>query len=438
MRVHLQSSGRVIFLLTVLLPSAFGQSSRPKPLMLSFNNVDTNIKGDFGDVALQISSRIRLAFAGKGKFFGIVDASDTSGMSKQKQNEEEVDKANGVPVSPHRLKRHHSDANFSGTLKETPDGVVLELTIQELDLVLWQQQATHTKAQWQLIDIQNKDIARLVHDAAKTLWPDDPENAGPDPAVADSPAALTPEAIAKGIKIYTSGQVLTPKELAQSSYQNLADFLDSQRRAAQNRQDIYENIQRIREQNLQQLPQHTVAPVQAGADTGSVDRYHSSGLYRKVVNTLDSLKAQNVPVSRLTEMNENLKTLDDIQQLDNALKPYSDPGSQITYTKLADFIDTERRLQAKMQRGPQVMLQHPPPTFHPSTPLIDPDKQAMDMYHANHARIISNNLDQLRAKLPSKNIEIENLATLNNNANSVDDIQKLADGFKQLAESLHQ
>jgi hypothetical protein len=88
-----------------------------------------------------------------------------------------------------------------------------------------------------------------------------------------------------------------------------------------------------------------------------------------------------------------------------------------TYASLTTFLDSRRQIQ----RTRLLQLQE-----------IDFEKQTVNSYYGSHAPAISSALDQLRAK----NIDVRDLAAISQNINSIADIQKLADGFKQLADTL--
>jgi molybdopterin-guanine dinucleotide biosynthesis protein A len=175
----------------------------------------------------------------------------------------------------------------------------------------------------------------------------------------------------------------------------------------------------------------------AAYETQTIDAYHGTGLYRTVSNTLDSLQAQNVPVSDLKQMNENLKTIDDIQRLTDELKKYPDPRSQETYVELVDFIDNRRRLQSRLGNvsggnaniGQTASARLPAFQVYPPN---DTEKQTVNMHHVAYEHLVSNVLAQLR----SKKINVDDLAEINKNVNTIDDIHRLADGFKKLNDSL--
>ena len=59
-------------LLFVSLATA-GQSSLPKPLSVYIRDIDTNLKGDFGDAASGITTNLELAFTMRTAFFKTLD-----------------------------------------------------------------------------------------------------------------------------------------------------------------------------------------------------------------------------------------------------------------------------------------------------------------------------------------------------------------------------
>jgi hypothetical protein len=255
--------------------------------------------------------------------------------------------------------------------------------------------------------------------------------------------STSPEAVAQGIQMYASGQQ-SPREMAQTTYARLTSFLDSRRRIKETFERLKESQEQARDsqERLRQQPQqmqHTTVANRPDYERGTIDRYHEIGLYRIVSNTLESLRQQNMAVGNLVDMNENLKAIDDIQLLANKLKSFHDSRSQNTYVKLVDFLDSERRLrsrlESKQQSLPQTLpsLPDPPSASIPSTlPADDSDRQTVNSYLASYAPAISSTLEQLKYK----KIDVNYLEQISQNINSIADIQKLADGFKKLADAL--
>jgi hypothetical protein len=199
----------------------------------------------------------------------------------------------------------------------------------------------------------------------------------------------SPETIAQGLQMYASGQAMSPQALARSTYQMLSSFVDSQRGAEQIGRDAKEEV---RERTIVMDYRPKVEP-----DMNSF---------------LNELRSRQLPVDNLSELSKNIKSLANIQQLAAGFKKLQDPRAQIE----------SQVLEALCRSYPELITDEP--SFN--------QKQAVNSYKMIHARNVEATLDQLR----SKNIPVDSLTQISKNVGSLEDVQRLADGFKKLADSL--
>ncbi len=209
----------------------------------------------------------------------------------------------------------------------------------------------------------------------------------------------------------------SPEAVAEGVTRGLTTFQDQQQRRFQDAQNnpktIAESSYTLLSKYLGMLQMFTPQAAGPLPDNQLLYAYHSQ-FDISVADTIERLQSRNVPVGDLPKLNKNVNSRADIERLENAFKQVSDSGAHSMYLRLATFLSRADRLTS-----------NPPPTQFPSG-------QAIQVYRGSYANIISENL----AKLQSQHIAVDDLMQLQNNLNSLADIQRLADGFKKLADSL--
>lgn len=176
------SSVRALSLLLASLCPAFGQPVPPKPLAVYILEIETDVKGDFSKAAGQLTSALETAFTNH-HAFKVLERRNLSLIVKQNQLEKDLQAVlEGSPLSQ-RLVRHvqGADGFIYGELKNGADGAVLTLFLTGLNSVrLWEGQASHTLAKWQLSETQKTEAEALAAMAEARLWPADVSGGGVD------------------------------------------------------------------------------------------------------------------------------------------------------------------------------------------------------------------------------------------------------------------
>ena len=186
-------------------------------------------------------------------------------------------------------------------------------------------------------------------------------------------------------------QLNNPKKVATDSYQRLSDYLDmSRRNAAQ------------------------VGSV--GVPTGT-DRVMQSYQmrYAALIHSLLERRARaGSPVGDLVTLSENVKSTDDIRKIADGLQKIDrDPLAKSYAYQLTNLLS--------LSGG----------GFNAAGYM---ETQTVNNYLNTYRRLMSNNLENLK----NQHIPVDDLIELNQNIKTTADIQKLADGFKRIADSLPQ
>ena len=186
------------------------------------------------------------------------------------------------------------------------------------------------------------------------------------------------------------------KRLADSSYDYLTRFLDQAHGQAATISNVQQSV---------------------AASTGDqiISEYHGS--YEVLVkNALDRLNASHQPVAELTKLSQNVQSLDDIRKLRDGFKPFSD--------RISVYVAMSLDRLVRMADTRTAALSRPNPA--------SSDASMLNLYRMSYGRAINDNL----AKLKEKGVNVESLTQLQNNLQSLQDVERLAAGFKQLSESL--
>ena len=137
-----------------------------------------------------------------------------------------------------------------------------------------------------------------------------------------------------------------------------------------------------------------------------------------IADTLEKLQARNLPVGDLVALSKRVNTLDDVRRLADGFKRIDESRAHALYMQLARF------LAAADSTSPNSQAQIYQNLF----------AQQVQMYRTSYSDTISENLSKLKAQ----NVNVDDLIAIQTRVATLDDIQRLADGFKKLADSLPQ
>lgn len=203
-------SSRGACLLAILLALACSYSSAANPLAIYILEIDTNIRGDFALAAPSMTLALEAAFSRKGTVFQVLDRRHLDLIVKENQLEKDLQAiTHGEPASIPFARLVHADGFVRGELKDGADGVVLTVTLTKLDsAILWQGSAKHTKAEWQLHQVQELEAERLATDAAGLIEPT--RQASPQVTQPTAPSGPSTTELTGGKVLMTVGGAALP------------------------------------------------------------------------------------------------------------------------------------------------------------------------------------------------------------------------------------
>ncbi len=113
-------------------------------------DVDTNTKGEFGSVAPQLTEALQTAFSEKRDVFKILERRHLDQLVKASQLERDLQSiSHGEPASAQFVRQVRADGFIRSELVDGPDGVVLTVTLVNLNSeVMWAGQARESSAGW--------------------------------------------------------------------------------------------------------------------------------------------------------------------------------------------------------------------------------------------------------------------------------------------------
>jgi hypothetical protein len=154
-------------LFIMLLELCVAQSHPTKQIATYVLDVDTNMKGEFGAVAPQLTEALQTAFSGKRDTFKILERHHLDQLVEANQLEKDLQAiSHGEPASEQFVRQVRADAFIRGELIDGSDGVILTVTLVNLNSeVMWQGQARESRAGWLVHDNQSKDAANLAEEA---------------------------------------------------------------------------------------------------------------------------------------------------------------------------------------------------------------------------------------------------------------------------------
>lgn len=128
-------------------------------------------------------------------------------------------------------------------------------------------------------------------------------------------------------------------------------------------------------------------------------------------DTLKNLESRGHHVHALIALSSSLTSLDDIRKLADGFGQIDDASAHYMYLQLTRFLSKSGTMR---------------------NALLQQSNQKLQIYRASYADTISGNLKKLQAQ----HVPVDELIKIQDNLNSPDDLQRLADGFKKLADSL--
>jgi hypothetical protein len=165
-----------------------------KPMAVYVLDVDTNIKGEFSPVAPELTEALQTAFSEKHEVFNILERRHLDQLVRANQLEKDLDAiSHGGTASAQFVRQIRADGFIRSELVDSPDGVVLTVTLVNLNsAVIWQAQLSESRAAWLLHDIQKRDAEKLAEEAAVRFKPSEgnPATQTQSPL---SPAVQNPE-----------------------------------------------------------------------------------------------------------------------------------------------------------------------------------------------------------------------------------------------------
>jgi hypothetical protein len=181
MRLGFSPFGQALFALFVILEPGFSQSApaiqsgrSPSTQMATYVlDVDTNIKGEFGSIAPQLTEALQTAFSEKRDVFKILERRHLDQLVRANRLEKDLQAlSRGEPTSAQFVRQIRADAFIRGELVDGSDGVVLTVTLVNLNSeVMWEGQARESRAGWLLHETQTKNAAKLAEEAEAHFRP---------------------------------------------------------------------------------------------------------------------------------------------------------------------------------------------------------------------------------------------------------------------------
>jgi tetratricopeptide (TPR) repeat protein len=163
-----------LLLILVMVSPVFSQSPPKLPMEIYVLDFGTNIKGDLGVVASDLSAATETAFSRRRQAFRVLERKNFNDIVRQNQLEADV-QAIGRGQKPSQKfiqQMKGADGFVRGELVTRVDGVVLTVSLTLLNSEkIWQGQARHSQYEWLSGDIQKKEAEALAADAAASLLP---------------------------------------------------------------------------------------------------------------------------------------------------------------------------------------------------------------------------------------------------------------------------
>jgi hypothetical protein len=165
---------RVLALVLVGFPiqTCLSQQLSPKPIKVYLLGVDSDLKGEFSQVAPQLTGALRTAFSSQSDFFTLLDRTNLDALVKANQLEGDLDAVlHGAAPSSKLADIAHADGFIRSELRNGADGAVLSVALVKLDSEIpWSNQIIFTLAKWLSNDTQKSAANYLAQDAAYKLF----------------------------------------------------------------------------------------------------------------------------------------------------------------------------------------------------------------------------------------------------------------------------
>jgi hypothetical protein len=174
---------------TTLLACCFADAE-PSKVAIYVLDVDTNIKGEFGSVAPELTEALQLAFAERHNAFTILERRHLDQLVRANQLERDMQAiSRGEHPSEQFVRQVHADGFLRAELVDGADGAVLTVTLVSLNsVVMWQGQARESRAGWLVHENQHRNAEKLAAEADVYLRPTPPGRAAASQLPASSNA----------------------------------------------------------------------------------------------------------------------------------------------------------------------------------------------------------------------------------------------------------
>jgi hypothetical protein len=170
---------RVLVLVGIGFPIqiCLSQQLPPKAIKVYLLGVDSDLKGEFSQVAPELTGALRTAFSSQSDFFTLLDRTNLDALVKANQLEGDLDAVFHGAVPSSKLARiahadiAHADGFIRSELRNGADGAVLSVALVKLDSEIpWSTQIIFTLAKWLSNDTQKSAASYLAQDAAYKLF----------------------------------------------------------------------------------------------------------------------------------------------------------------------------------------------------------------------------------------------------------------------------
>jgi hypothetical protein len=212
-------SGQALCLLLMLLAPCLGQSPSATRLAVYVLDIDTNMKGEFSLVAPELTEALQTAFSEKRSAFNVLERRHLDQLVKANQLEKDLQAiSRGEPVSAQIVRQVRADGFIRGNLIDSPDGVVLTVTLVDLNSeVMWQGQASESRAGWLLHETQKRNATKLAAEAEERFKPSNSSLEAPTHTTSSSTAQI-PSQPGFGGKTLETPPTIQPGTFVTASY----------------------------------------------------------------------------------------------------------------------------------------------------------------------------------------------------------------------------
>ena len=141
-----------------------------------------------------------------------------------------------------------------------------------------------------------------------------------------------------------------------------------------------------------------------------------------ITDTLEKLQSRNIATPELMALSKRVNSVADVRRLADGFKQIDYPSAHLVYLQLTRFLATvDRPLPAYANLG-----------YSQDQIIQQMQARQVEIYKNSYSAKIDENLK----KLKSQQVAVDALIEIHSHLTTLDDIQRLADGFKKLVDSL--